>query len=320
MTTHTNTDTPTTPPADLDPWADAFQGAAEEAVNDKAQRRKDRIRNCGRPMNWSNELVKEWKKAYQFCKDWTCDYCNLRRGSDEKAMMERARADYDNVYAIFDLPEQQWPKLARLFISISITKNMYRRLPQDNNLVTVFFVGQPTGRIVEIAEIVPVSKGSTIIGDADSIDDDTSTAQYTWFDLARKRPGKRTSGTLGAKIEPIPTGPEKTSVRIIAVCGDGVTANEDAKAMKQAEAVTKDIIPQDKEHLEELIESVADAYESALKRLGYKTYRVAMYRKMDLNGLTSIHDQDDSRIDNNSIDHSVRMAQEFLYPRETAEI
>ena len=290
-------------------WNEAIEGAIEEAAHQKADRIQDNIDNCGRPLKWTEPVDRTRKQAYQFCKHWTCDYCNRRRGAEEQAQLEHALAQHRNVYGLFGILDKQWPRLMTTLQSLGVKKDCYRRLPQDDNKVTVFFVCTQVREVVVSFPDVKLMREATI-PDADA-----------WFDLARKRPGRRTSGTLG-KLEQANEGDDSnlTSTRIIAVRGKDVSSFDDISAQSTADEAMTDEIPEDQDRYETLVEQWADAYESALRKLGYKTYRVRLWRKLDLSSLMSIQTQEESRIDVKLGSHAHKLAREALWPRSVPEI
>jgi hypothetical protein len=126
-----------------------MEGLEEEEAERKEERRQANIANCNKPFFWYDPISKQMRCALPTCKDWTCEHCNSIRARDEQERLERALDSHETVYAVFDLPESEWLKLARAFKSANITKEMYRRLPQDNSLVTVFYCGSYVSQVVD---------------------------------------------------------------------------------------------------------------------------------------------------------------------------
>lgn len=287
--------------------AQALAGAKEEQAQSAAQRRQDRIANCNKPFYWYNPLTKQVQCSLPTCKDWTCGHCNQVRAGEEEARLERALQEHSAVFAIFDISDRQWPKFAQLFGKLNITKDMYRRLPQDNCKVTVFFVGN-SREVSKLAVVTPIIKGRS---DLDITGDES---ENPWYDLARKRQGKRTSGNLGQKTEPELDDPELTSVKITTIRGRGVSVDHRIDAQSNASQAIEDAEPHSQEDVEDLVKAWADAYESSLRKLGYHTYKMMVWRKMDL---TTIQ-LDKGRIDVKSLSawHSQALAgvkEEFAY-------
>lgn len=247
----------------------AMEGVKEEIAHLKKRKLKDRIENCNRPFYWYDPIQKQVRSAMPTCKHWTCEYCNTVRAGDEQDRTKRVVCDHGCVYILREIIESQWPKLARQFKSAGVTKNLYRRLPQDDNKLVVFFVGSRS--------LARELKAESLYNPDD--------LQEEWYDLARKRPNKRTSGNLGQAPEEEPTGPELTSVKVESVRSNTINGAIHAAAIAQANKIIGERQAQDKDSAESLIIEWADAYESFIQDRGHETYRLKIWRKMDLTAL-----------------------------------
>jgi hypothetical protein len=107
-----------------------------------------------------------------------------------------------------------------------------------------------------------------------------------------------------------------TSVKVVTIRGEYTTKEIQLEAQVAADSEVAEIEPQDKEHVEDLIRRWADAYESTLRKLGCRTHRMACWRKMDLTSIQPVRDS----IEVKSPTDWRTLTQEYLWPRETAEI
>jgi len=278
----------------------ALEGVKEEIALNKKFKLEDRIKNCNRPFYWYDPLQKQVRCILPTCKHWTCEYCNTVRASEEEVRIQRAVQNHTCVFVLRDVLESEWTKLASQFKSFNVTKNMYRRLPQDDKKLVVFFVGSRSlSRQLKASALYKL----------DSL-------KEKWYDLARKRPGKRTSGNLGQAPEEEPRGPELTSVQIVSVRSNTINGELHAAAVEQANEVIGETEPQDKADVESLIVEWADAYESFVQKRGHKTYKIKVWRKMDLSAIRT----NENTIVVKSTESSRQIAQKYLWPREAVEI
>lgn len=238
--------------------------------DEKEDRRKFRLSRCGKQVYLVRDqnTGKATPKLYR-CDLPECEFCSKRRGNKAMTQIEKAVFEQQNIWTLETNNEQIHASIVRL------GKDKYKSFPLS---------GEDETRKVFYSSDNPIP-GSVPVTQED-ID------LYDWTEIARKKPGKRTSGALGKTTNPENTGTVKIKVATSVIdCEDAKELYGIANEARQ-ETITLD--PHSQDELESANKARAELETSKARERGYtarivyKTFRVNL---SCIDWLSHIHDK-----------------------------
>lgn len=246
-----------------DYWDQASIGATEETDERKAENRQRLMDNCGSKFYVMNPQTGKMTARYLLCHQQECDNCLGMRVEKEIRQLEKGMVDFGTIRMVVIQPDENPAAFTRRLGRTGITKDMRRRLPQEDGSTVILFASNGTelgGRIIT----------------ADEIED------WDWKQLARRPAGTRTSGALGAE----PREDNKDDRTTLKVNGVSSNANDDQEdeAKEKADKAIAGIKPTP-DNVEALCNMWAAEFADALSALGCEVTTMPFYIRCDLDAI-----------------------------------
>ncbi len=251
----------------MDYWdqvEDGLQEEEEDYAKTKEERRQQRIRNCGTIRTNKDPQTGKLSKTTFVCRQIECPGCLDYLAQKEKDYLEKAMVDFGTIQTL-TVDSKDASTFVRKLGRAGITKDMRRRLPQDDG-TTVFFFVNTTGNGKFASEDITID----------------NLGGFDWTELARRPAGVRTSGALGAPPR-VDNKDDRAVLKIKAVSSNGSEDQED-KAEEIANNAIVGVEP-DANNVEALCNMWAAEYETALRQMGCVTTSAWTWVRCDLNAI-----------------------------------
>lgn len=249
-----------------DYWGQAEKGATEDNLERLACNRQERMENCGHIYNYQNSESGLMSKRVILCHQQDCENCLRMRAKKERQQLNKAMVDFRELRTLV-LDSEEAQAFIRRLGRAGVTKDMRRRLPQEDGTTVFFFVstngklnGKLGGRVVTIDDVIA----------------------YDFLQLARRPAGTRTSGALGAE----PQNSEKDDRETLKI--KAVSTSGSDEQIEQAREIADEAVAGIEAHggnVEALCNKWASEYEQALREMGCNTHSTFIWEKCDLNAI-----------------------------------
>lgn len=242
---------------ELDEFVDTIRdelSGCDEAVYRRQKRMEDCRKYTMSGINPENGMIyhKTW-----YCDSPLCEHCMAKRGEKYRNRVEKAILTVGNIYMLHTAEETILNKIN------AMGKPNYIVFPQDETTPNSIIVYRSTA---PFAGSIPLNE--------QNIDD------QDWKAIARKRPGRRTSGMLGCSSNPENTG--KIKIKIKELRTPKSNFSEVEKIMRTVTAETPYVQTEDRTEAEQQVNAIVDATVDACKAAGiecstvYKTWHVRL--------------------------------------------
>lgn len=246
-------------------WDQAELGATEDDLDRKADNLQWLMDHCGHIFFIKHPQTGLKVKRVLLCHKQDCDNCLTMRADKERKQLEKGMVDFGTIRVITLDADQNPAAFIRRLGRAGITKDMRRRLPQEDGSTIIFFVCK-NDRL-----------GGRIVTEEDMI-------AYNWKQMARRPDGTRTSGALGAERPPDQED-DRDTLKIQGVSSSNATDDQEEKAEREADESIAGIEP-DSNNLEALCNKWAAEFASALIKMGCSVSKRVFYVRCDLDAIS----------------------------------